>query len=181
MLGPARSTEDSVAVVISRHRHGRVAVAHRAFNSLLFFTSGYPAPLAARSRTLASRAGGVATADLPRRASHAACCHFGDGLLQAFRRDGLRQDGDRRSAVQRLVWTEGRGENEPRCEMGRSGGCRASAAGGCSAQSLIHDARPAPIPLPLPCCGSQVVNARLGTISTPGRSRKASSSGRRLS
>jgi len=47
-------------------------------------------------------------------------------------------------------------------------------------KSLIHDARPDPILL-LPCCDSHVVNARRGTISTPGRRRKTSSSGRRLS
>ena len=79
----------------------------------------------------------------------------------------------------RLGWVVPARSWEP--QRGGSGRCKLSPARACSAQNLIHDAGPDPLPLPFSCCDSQVVNARLGTISTPGRRRKVSSSGHRLS
>jgi hypothetical protein len=58
----------------------------------------------------------------------------------------------------------------------RLGPFRPLHARACSAKFLIHDSRPDPMPL-FTCCGSQVLNARLGTISTPGSCRNAAISG----
>jgi hypothetical protein len=64
-----------------------VAVAHRVSHktSVLRVRPSRAARGARRGRTL-----GGAPRQKSRRASHAAGCHFCNGLLQAFRRDGLR-------------------------------------------------------------------------------------------